>query len=118
MKLTEFLTTCTFALCFALPLTACDGGDDDEETSSDTNAENADDTTGGDGDTGMETDCSTYCVTYIEMCLQTGMSMEFETDALCNEACGAWDQAGIDCRYDQIVAGMCGEAGNMGSSCT
>ena len=122
MNISKLLSTSLVALCLCLSMSACDGGDDEGGDTADEG--NADETTGGNGDGDGDADsggeditCSVYCVSFIEMCLQTGDSTEFETDAQCNEACAMWDQAGVNCRYEQIIDGACGEAGNMGSTC-
>jgi hypothetical protein len=105
-----------FASLLCLPLTlACDDGDDGSDEAADTNDNAEADTT----DEGPSDDvtCEVYCEAFITQCLQTGESMEFETNDACLAACGAWDQAGINCRNQQIGAGMCDQAGDMGSSC-
>ncbi|MFV8751561.1 hypothetical protein ACNOYE_13540 [Nannocystaceae bacterium ST9] len=114
MKFTRTFSIALFALVLGLSLTtACDDGDDE---GTDEAADNGDgDTT---GDTASEdVTCDVFCEAYITQCLQTGESTEFETNDLCLAACGAWDQAGINCRNEQIGAGACDQAGNMGSAC-
>lgn len=108
------------ALSLTLPLAACDSGDDGD--SSDSNAESnesSNDTTGEDtSDSGAaDVDCQTFCTSYVDLCLQTGKSTEFELFDDCNAACAAWDQAGVNCRNEQIIADACDQAGNMGSTC-
>ncbi|PRQ06218.1 hypothetical protein [Enhygromyxa salina] len=121
MKLSKLFTTSLIALCLSIPMAACDGGDDGDTT--DTNATNAEDDTTEDGATEEETGpsgdttCSVYCVAYIQFCAEPGLSTEFASDAECNAACEMWDQAGKDCRYQQIIDGACDQAGNMGSAC-
>jgi hypothetical protein len=116
MKLSKLFTTCTMALCLALPMTACDSGDDEGDSSSDSAGDNADEN--ADETTGAEdVSCDAFCTSFVDLCIQTGESTEFETNDQCLEACGAWDQAGINCRHTQIADGMCSEAGNMGTAC-
>lgn len=117
MKLCKLLSTSLMALCLALPMTACDGDDDggDEaaDSNGDTNADENGDTT--DGGT-MDITCDVFCEAYVTQCLQAGLSTEFETNDLCLEACNAWDQAGTNCRFEQIPD-ACDQAGNMGDAC-
>lgn len=114
MKLHAF-SIALFASLACLSLTsACDDGDDGTDEAADTNTDNADTTT----DTGaMDVTCDVFCEAYITQCLQGGTSTEFETNDLCLTACAAWDQTGVNCRNEQIGAGMCDQAGNMGSTC-
>lgn len=127
MKLSKLFTTCLIALCLSIPMAACDGDDDGDTT--DTNATSATgatstgDTTEGGADTTEETGpsgdttCAIYCVGYIQFCAEPGLSTEFMSDMECNAACEMWDQAGKDCRYQQIIDGACDQAGNMGDAC-
>ncbi len=116
MKLRKLLP-CFLALGLSVSLAACDDGDDGGDTT-DSNAEDnnqEEETTAEAGD--EDVDCATFCTNFVDLCIQTGNSTEFETNDQCLEACMAWDQAGTNCRNDQIIAGACGEAGNMGSTC-
>lgn len=110
MKLRKLLPTCFLAFGLSLTIAACDGGD--EGTTSDSNAE-----TSGAEEGNMDVDCATFCTSFVDLCIQTGASTEFETNDVCLEACAAWDQAGINCRNEQIVAGACEQAGDMSTSC-
>lgn len=113
MTIRNLIKTSLFALALVAPLGACDSGDEDG-TTGDENAETdtADETTTG--EPSEDISCATFCVQYIEFgCIGT----EFQTDAECQEACMGWDQAGTNCRYQQMVDGMCDQAGNMGSAC-
>lgn len=117
MKLSKLFSTCILAIGFSLPLAACDDGGDGD--TADTSAE-ADTTAGTDGGTTGETndvDCSTFCTSFIDMCVQSGKSSEYETNDICLEACGTWDQAAINCRFEQIGADACDQAGEMGTAC-
>jgi hypothetical protein len=103
-----------FASLLCLPLTlACDDGDDGGDEAADAN-DNADADTEGPSD---DVTCEVFCEAFITQCLQTGESTEFMTNDECLAACGGWDQAGTNCRNQQIGAGMCDQAGNMGSAC-
>lgn len=103
-----------FASLLCLPLTlACDDGDDSGDEAADTNTTSEDTTDGPSSDV----TCEVFCETFITQCLQTGESTEYETNDACLAACGAWDQAGINCRNQQIGAGMCDQAGDMSSAC-
>ncbi len=115
MNFRKLLSTTFLALCFALPMAACDEGDDGDDEAAE-NADNADNADTEDTNS-QDYTCELFCEAFITNCLQTGDSTEFETNDACLAACGAWDQAGINCRYDQITADACGEAGNMGSTC-
>jgi hypothetical protein len=120
---------CFLALGLTLPLAACDSGDDGDTTSSDSNAESndtTDDTTDDTSDTsedetGEDTNpdvsCSIFCINFVEQCVLTGKSSEFELNDDCVAACAEWDQAGINCRNEQIFADACDQAGDMGSAC-
>lgn len=116
MNIRNLIKTSLFALALAMPLGACDGGEDDhgdEEHDDHGDEEHDHETSEGESD-GMDIDCATFCVQYIELgCIGT----EFATDADCQAACGDWDQAGVNCRYQQMVDGMCDQAGNMGDAC-
>lgn len=117
LRATMMLRTSTALFALTLCLTsslACDDGDDSTDEAADTNSNGDGDTTEGPSD---DVTCEVFCEAFITQCLQTGESMEFETNDLCLEACATWDQAGINCRNEQIGAGMCTEAGNMGTSC-
>lgn len=123
MKLSNLLSTCLLSLTFALPMIAC-GGDDGGTTNADTDpsGDGDGDTTGdgdGDSETGPsgDTTCAIYCVAYIEVCAANGLNDEFASDAECNAACEMWDQAGKDCRYQQIQDGACDQAANAGTAC-
>ncbi len=105
-----FSTVLLLALSLS-PIAACDSGDDGSDEAADTKA----DTTSDSG--ANDVTCDVFCESYITNCLQAGKSTEFETNDLCLAACGAWDQAGINCRNEQIGADMCDQAGNMGSAC-
>jgi hypothetical protein len=122
MMFNHAFSTALFASLLSLSLiTGCDGGDDgtDEAADNDNGDDTTGDTTGDTGtDTAEDTTCPLFCESFITNCLQTGESTEFETNDACLAACGAWDQAGINCRNEQIGAGMCAEAGDMGSTCT
>jgi hypothetical protein len=120
MQLSKLLSTCVLVLGISLPLAACDDGDEGE--TADTNAEGTDtnnETTGNDTESegGMDIECSVFCTGFVDMCIQTGNSTEFQTNDECLAACMAWDQAGVNCRYEQIIGGACDQAGNMGSAC-
>lgn len=107
MKLTHALV----ALVLGLSLTACDGDDGgttDEAADADTTTES---------DTAEDVTCDVFCEAFITQCLQAGKSTEFETNDLCLAACGTWDQAGVNCRNQQIGADACDQAGNMGTAC-
>lgn len=127
---------CFLALGLTLPLAACDDGDNGDTTSSDSNAESNDtnddtnEETGDDSNDDANDDdeedtsepspdvsCSTFCTNYVELCLQTGKSSEFELNDDCVDACDAWDQAGVNCRNEQILDDACDQAGNAGSAC-
>lgn len=118
MKLLKLLPTCFLALGLSLSIAACDDGDDGETTDTNANdsttANNEDETT---AEGGMDVECSTFCTNYVDLCAQTGKSTEFELNDDCLAACEAWDQAGINCRNEQIIADACDQAGNMGSTC-
>lgn len=120
----KFFSTALFASLLSLSLiSACDDGDDegtDEAGDGDGDSTDDDTTDGTDGtdtDTGEVVTCDLLCEAFITLCLQTDKSTEFETIDACLSACGAWDQAGIDCRSGQIGADMCDQAGNTGSTC-
>lgn len=115
MKFTHAFSTALFASLLSLSLiTACDDGGDGTDEAADNG--DGDDTTGG-TDTAEDVTCDVFCESFITQCLQTGKSTEFETNDLCLTACGAWDQAGINCRNEQIGADKCDQAGNMGTTC-
>jgi hypothetical protein len=117
MRFPQAFSTTLFASLLSLSLiTACDDGDDGTDEAADNgdgDGTDGTDTTGG----GDDVTCAVFCESFITNCLQTGESTEFETNDLCLTACGAWDQAGINCRNEQIGAMMCAEAGNMGTTC-
>jgi hypothetical protein len=125
MKLSKFIFPSVLTICIAAPVVACSGDDGDSETNADTNGDgDGDGDTNGDGDGDAETtgpsddiDCQTYCVAYIDICAANGLNDEFASDAECNEACEMWDQAGKNCRYDQINMGACDQAANAGTAC-
>jgi hypothetical protein len=114
MTFTNAFSTALFASLLSLSLiTACDdGGDEGTDEAGDGDGDSTEGT-----DTAEDVTCDLFCESYISLCLQTGKSMEFETNELCLAACGSWDQAGINCRSEQIGADMCDQAGNMGSTC-
>ena len=122
MKLSKLFTTSLIALCLSIPMAACDG-DDGDTTETNASASN-DDTTDSGADTTEEetgpsddTTCAVYCVGYLQICVESGMSMEFPNNDACNTACEAWDQAGKNCRYQQVIDGACDQAGNTGDAC-
>ncbi|GEM_PF-3940734 len=118
MNIRNIFSTCLFALALSLPMAGCDGDDDtDTSTSSDDEAAtDADADTDTSDDSNLDIECIVFCEAYVTQCIQGQMSEEFETNDLCLEACNAWDQAGINCRYGQIPD-ACDQAGNMGSAC-
>ena len=112
MKIRTLIKTSLFALALVAPLGACDGGD--EETTGEETAETDDTTETTTGEPSEDVTCATFCVQYIELgCIGT----EFTTDAECQTACAEWDQEGANCRYEQMVNGMCDQAGDMGDAC-
>lgn len=127
MKLSKIFTTSLIALCLSTPITACEGGDDEgADTTADTNNDTSDATAdAGTGDTGTteetgpseDADCSIFCVGYLMVCVESGMSMEFPNNDACTMACEAWDQDGKNCRYGQVIEGNCDQAGDMGDAC-
>ncbi|PRP90750.1 hypothetical protein ENSA5_61840 [Enhygromyxa salina] len=125
MKLSKIFTTSLVALCLSLPIAACDG---DDEGDADTTADTNNDSTSGEDTNGEDTsdeetgpsediDCSVYCVGYLMVCVESGMSMEFPNNDECSAACEMWDQDGTNCRYQQVIDGNCDQAGNMGDAC-
>ena len=60
--------------------------------------------------------CAEFCEAYVTQCIQQQGSTEFQTNDQCLEACAMWDQAGVNCRFEQIPD-ACAEAGNQGMSC-
>jgi hypothetical protein len=120
MKLLKLLPTCFLALGLSLSIAACDDGDDGDnaDTNNDSTTDNNTEETGDNETTGADdVVCATLCTNFVDLCIQTAMSTEFETYDECDAACQAWDQAGINCRNEQIIAGACDQAGNMGSTC-
>jgi hypothetical protein len=121
MKLSKLFTTSLIALCLSFPIAACDGDDDGDTT--DTNATNNGDTTedGATEETGPSNDttCAVFCVAYLQLCVESGMSTEFPNNDACDAACEMWDQDGKNCRYEQIsvVPPVCDQAGNTGDAC-
>lgn len=117
MQLTKLFTTCFLTACLSTIVLAC-GGDDGGTETTDPTAGDGDGDATGTSDTGPSTDidCATFCVGYIELCLANGLSDEFPTNDACMTACEAWDQAGKNCRYEQIPA-ACDQAGNAGTTC-
>lgn len=117
MTFNHAFSTALFASLLSLSLiSACDDGDD--EGTDEAGDGDGDNTDGDETDTAEDVTCDVLCESFITQCLQTGDSTEFETSEACLTACGAWDQAGINCRSEQIGADMCGEAGNTGMTCT
>lgn len=120
MKLSKLFTICILALGLSLPLAACDSGDDGDTADTkaeDSNGAPTEETGEEDTDAPADVDCSTFCTSYVDLCLQTGKSDEFETNDDCLAACDAWDAAGVTCRAGQIAADACDQAGNTGSAC-
>jgi hypothetical protein len=116
MKFTNTFSTALFASFLGLSfITACDDGDEGDDEAADNG--DGDGTEAEGTDTAEDVTCEVFCESFITQCLQAGESTEFETNDACLTACGAWDQAGINCRSEQIGAGMCDQAGNMGSTC-
>ena len=118
MKRYNLLTTLLLTFAIVAPLSACsdDGGDTETNASMSGDGDGDGDATTETG-SGMEIDCATFCVYYVEQSGCIGGGGEFETDAQCQEACGMWDQAGIDCRYEAMLGGSCEDAGSMSSAC-
>lgn len=117
MKLPQLLH-CVLAFGLCVSITACDdGGDGDTSSDSNADADTTADTTAGETTGANDIDCQVMCQSFVDLCIQTNKSTEFETNEECVTACGAWDQAGINCRYEQMVGDACDQAGNMGSSC-
>jgi len=113
MNIFKLISTTLLTLTLVAPLSACDG-DDEESTETAAEAEAGNETT---EDSGPSEDiaCATFCVEYIESCL--GTEGGFETDMQCQDACAGWDQAGTNCRYEQMVGGMCDMAGDTTDAC-
>ena len=116
MKLRKLLP-CFLALGLSMSVAGCDDGGDGEtsDSNADNNDNNEEETTTDGGS--LDVDCGTFCTSWVDLCLQTEKSTEWETNDECLAACGAWDQAGINCRNEQFAADACDQAGDMGSTC-
>jgi hypothetical protein len=124
MKLSKRFISSLIVLCLSIPVAACDGDDDagdttDDNTTSTKEADTGDDSADTTEETGPseDTTCAVFCVGYLQICVESGMSMEFPTDPDCNAACEMWDQDGKNCRYQQVIDGACDQAGNAGDAC-
>lgn len=114
MTIQKILSTTLLALALCLPMAACDSGDD-----SDSSGDNNDDGTSAadtESETGAAVTCNVFCEAYVTQCIQGQGSTEFETNDACIAACEAWDEDGVNCRFNQIPD-ACDQAGNMGSTC-
>ena len=112
MNIFKLISTTLLTLTLVAPLSACDG---DDEESTETAVETTAEETTGDSGPSEDITCAIFCVEYITSCL--GTEGGFETDMQCQEACADWDQAGANCRYEQMVGGMCDMAGDTTDAC-
>ena len=125
MKLRNFVTTALLALTMSVSLAACDSGDDGGSDEASDNADNADNDDSS-ANPPSDDECSTFCVAYVEICLNNGTDTTYPDNDTCFDTCKSEMVSGSDgdttgnspqCRFTMIQNQMCEEAGANTTMC-